>query len=353
MQDNQPQLNSTIQYLTKNFPYDERLSSMEMSQLWLTYLAYNANKFVYTRYFDTTQDPEFKSLFGDALNIVQSQLGSISSLFNTVGFPIPYGFSDKDINMNAKRLFSDGLMILHLRKQTRFGLVEFGHALSLVTRPDVKGFFNSGLDQQQNLLNKIDEVLERKGIYIKPPYTIVPDEVSYVKDKGDFYGGLLGKNRPINVLELTYLFENLIIKNKAHALLLGFSQVAEDEEVKRCFQKGVEVVRKIRERGSQYLEKENLPLPTTLDSEITDSTEAPFSDRLMVFDKLRVINLSVTAIGFAVANSNRKDIVVSYYRDIWDLANYGKMLLDLYIEKGWMEGIPLVADREEIMGLRH
>ncbi|MDR3543726.1 MAG: DUF3231 family protein [Desulfosporosinus sp.] len=351
-QDNQPQV-GTIPNPVKSFPYDERLSSMEMSQLWLLYLAYDANKYCYNYYYAKTQDPEMKSLFVDALNNVQPQLDAISNLFNTVRFPIPHGFKDKDVNINAKRLFSDGLMLMHLRKQTKFGLIEFGHALSLVTRPDVKEFINSGLIQQQNLLNKIDEVLEKKGIYIKPPYTIVPDRVSYVKDKGDFYGGLFGKNRPINILELSYMFENLMIKDIAHALLLGFSQVAEDVEVKKCFQKGIEVVRKIRERGSKYLKEENLTLPVTLDSEVTDSKEAPFSDRLMVFDKLRVVNLSVIAIGFAMASSSRKDIIVSYYDDMREVQNYGKMLLDLYLEKGWMEGIPLVADRDEIIGLSH
>jgi len=45
----------------------------------------------------------------------------MTNLFNSVGFPIPNGFGDKDVLPNAKRLYSDSLMLVYLRTLNKFG----------------------------------------------------------------------------------------------------------------------------------------------------------------------------------------------------------------------------------------
>jgi hypothetical protein len=94
-------------------------------------------------------------------------------------------------------------------------------------------------------------------------------------------------------------------------------------------------------------------MPIDWRSEITDSTESPFSDRLMLFHKMFDITYSVTANGFALGNCTRTDLVTAFVKATIDLKALGKDGMDLLVENGWMEDIPLVADREKIISSNH
>jgi len=343
--------NAPVPSEEKNFPFDERLSSWEMSQLWLIYQANSSIQCILQYFVATAQDPEIKAVLNDALNGITLQLSTVTNLFNTV-FPIPHGFSDEDVRPNAKRLYSDSLMLTWLRKIIKFGLVKLSHALPLASRPDVRDYLNNALVFTQSLFNKTQDLLVKKGIAIKPPYIPVPDKVNYVTDKYKYYGGLFGKKRPINVLELTHVFERLETKIAEKAMLLGFVQVVKDKEVKAYFSKGNDVVDKGIDRWSSILKDEDLSPSMHWTSEVTDSIESPFSDRLMLFHVMFSITYSITANGFALGNCNRTDIISSFSKATLDLGVYDKEGLDLMIDKGWLEEIPLAADREEIIGLQ-
>ena len=62
---------------------------------------------------------------------------------------------------------------------TKFGLIQLAHSLPLATRPDVRDYFNNALVLAQNLMNKIEDQLAKKGIAGRPPYAPVPDRVDY------------------------------------------------------------------------------------------------------------------------------------------------------------------------------
>jgi len=345
------QANVPVPSVSKNFPYDERLSSWEMSQLWLIYEANSSIKCILQYFVATAQDPEIKAVLNYALNGIIPQLSTVTNLFISVGFPIPHGFSDEDVNLNAKRLYSDSLMLTLLRKIIKFGFVKLAHALPLASRPDVQDYLNSALVFTQSLFNKTQHLLAKKGIAIKPPYTPVPDRVNYVTDKNNYYGSLLGKKRPLNVLELTHVSERLETKIAEKAILLGFVQVAIDKKVKAYFSKGNKMLDKEIDKWSSILKDEDLSSSLHWTSEVTDSTESPFSDRLMLFHVMFSITYSITANGFALGNCNRTDLVASFSKITLDLGGYDKEGLDLMIEKGWLEEIPLAADREEIISL--
>jgi len=344
------QINAPVPSEVKDFPYDERLSLWEMSQLWLIYQANSSIKCILQYFVATAQDPEIKAVLNEALNGIPPQLSTVANLFNSVGFPIPHGFSDEDVEQNAKRLYSDSLMLTYLRTIIKFGLVKLAHALPLASRPDVREYLNSALVLSQNLYNKTEDLLAKKGIAIKPPYIPVPGSVNYVTDK-NYYGGLFGKQRPINVLEGTHLFERVETKISERAIILGFAQVAKDKKVKAYLSKGNDVLDKEIDRWSSILKDEDLPAPMLWRSEVTDSTESPFSDRLMLFHLMFSITYSITANGFALGNCTRTDLVSGFSKAVLDLGIYGKEGLDLMIEKGWLEEIPPTADRKRIIGL--
>jgi hypothetical protein len=346
------QENVTTPGVVKDVPYDERLSSWEISQLWLTYQTVSTKKCFLQYFVAKTEDPDMKTLLNDYLNATFTELSTITDLFNSVGFPIPHGFTDEDVDPNAKRLYSDGLMLSYVRMMGGFRLVKWAHSLSLGIRPDVRDFFNSSLVQEQNLLNKAVDLLASKGINVRPPYTSIPDRVDYISNQS-WYGSLFGETRPLNVLELTHVFRRLENKLYESAILLGFTQAAKDPKIKAYFLKGLDMFDKEISRWSEILNKEDLILPRGWKSEVTDSVESPLSDKVMLFQTILSVTFSVAENGFALANSNRKDLIADYTKVELDLASYGKDGLDLMIENGWMEEIPLATDRNKIIGLKH
>lgn len=65
--------------------------------------------------------PRLKLFLTTSLNSIPLRLSTMTNLFNSVGFPIPNGFGDKDVLPNAKRLYSDSLMLVYLRTLNKFG----------------------------------------------------------------------------------------------------------------------------------------------------------------------------------------------------------------------------------------
>ena len=101
------------------------------------------------------------------------------------------------------------------------------------------------------------------------------------------------------------------------------------------------------------MQDEDLPVPIIWDHEVTDSTESPFSDKLIMFSILTMLRNRITLNGISLANCIRGDIITAFGGSIVALQAYSKDALDLMINSGWLEKIPQVADRQEIIGKHH
>jgi hypothetical protein len=97
-----------------------------------------------------------------------------------------------------------------------------------------------------------------------------------------------------------------------------------------------------------FLEDEDLPKPVNFDALVTDSTESPFSDKLILFHSTIFMSLSIQAYGLALGNCARTDVVSAITRLSAELGIYVKDGLDLMIEHGWLERIPEAANRKEL-----
>ena len=335
--------------LIKDGPNDERLSAAEMGHLWEMYLYNGAAKCRLQYFVAKAQDPEIRGVLEYALQTATTHLNKITQMFNTVGFPVPHGFTDEDVEPNAKRLFSDTLMLVYIRSFTNFELVESIVGLIRGIRTDVKEYYNACIDESQELLKRADEVSLRKGVFVKPPYIPVPDRVEYIF-QDTFFGGLIGDKRPINALELTHVYTRLQTKMLKRTMVLGFSQVVQSQKVQKILSKGKQMIDKQIDGWTKLLQDEDLPLPMTWEHEITDSSESPFSDKLIMFNMLTMMRNSVTLEGISLPNCVRADIVTAFAGSIVKLQGYSKDILDLMVNSGWLEKIPQTTDRKEIIG---
>ncbi len=334
-------------------PCDERLSAFELGELWEAYMADSSSMCLLQYFVAKTQDPEIRSILEYALQLSTGHVNTITQIFNSVNFPIPQGFTDEDVEPNAKRLFSDGYMLRYVHYVTRYGAVKYTKSLTTSTRPDVREFFNRCIDDIQDLDKKAREVLTKKGFFSEGVHIPIPDRIGYVYDDRSFYKSIFGDKRPINALEIAQVYRRCESRLIERVLVLGFSQTCKSQKVQKLFVKGKQVLDKQIERFSTILRDEELPIPIGLESEVTDSLESPISDKLMLFHTLSIIGYSLTALGISIASCTRADIVTAMNRTILETQFWAKDVLDLMIQSGWMEKIPQAADRKELVGLQH
>ena len=96
------------------------------------------------------------------------------------------------------------------------------------------------------------------------------------------------------------------------------------------------------------LREENIHVPQLLDTEVTNSTVAPFSDKLMMLKVGFLLGASLSYYGTALVASLRVDLIghceAAILRGLKLLPNWGTII----INNGWLEKLPDADDRKEL-----
>jgi hypothetical protein len=91
-----------------------RLTASELATLWNTYMADTMGKCVLIHFKKTVEDEKIEKIIDFALRIAEDHIDTITNLFHNEEIPIPEGFSEKDVNENAPRLFADAFYLRYL-----------------------------------------------------------------------------------------------------------------------------------------------------------------------------------------------------------------------------------------------
>jgi hypothetical protein len=325
-----------------------KLSASEISQLWAAYMNSSMCKCLFTHFLQTVEDSVIQSIIKHGLEIAETHLQKLTTIFQNEGYPVPCGFSvNKDVNTSTPRLFSDTFMLYFIYNT---GIMAFNfYALSktLSVRSDIDSYFSECVQE----LNKFDtmakNVLLSKGLFIRSPYLHPAKEVHFVKNQ-KFMTGWFGGKRPLSAMEITNIFTNLQRNALGTATMIGFSQVAQSKEVGQFMVRGRDISSKHTEIFSSMLGENHLPVPMTWDSEITDSKVAPFSDKMMMFMTTALIALSIGFYSTSAATSVRRDLSVHYVRLSAEIAKYAEDGANIMIDNGWLEEPPLSEDRDKL-----
>lgn len=325
----------------------EHLTATEMGKLWAIYMGNTMSLRVLEYYLQHLEDQDIKRIVVDAKNLCISFIQSIKKIFTQENFPIPFGFSEDDVNLAAPRLFSDEFYLHYLKYTAKAGLSIYSIAIPLITRADIRDFFIHCLNSTVKLITDLNTALLEKGFLMKPPPIPTPEKVDFVKKQNYLYG-LLGHIRPLHGLEITHLYDNIENNVTSKALLIGFSQVAKTEEVRQFMVRGREITDKHIEICSQHLHKGNLPSLPLLDHLVSDSTISPFSDKLMLFHKIDMFSMKIRSYGNGAALNGRRDIGAMYGQFLMDIALYVEDGANIMIDYGWMEQPPEAIDRNKL-----
>jgi hypothetical protein len=103
---------------------------------------------------------------------------------------------------------------------------------------------------------------------------------------------------------------------------------------------------------TSLLPKENIPIPSSSDSYVTDSTIAPFSEKLMLNHSLLLISSGLSSLGIAIADTMRKDLQTTYMKFTVEGKTYAKEGTDILIDNGWLEQPPQAVKHENLVGVK-
>jgi hypothetical protein len=324
-----------------------RLTSPEMASLWTAYLNDTMAICVIEYMLEKVEDTEIKPVFEFALSLAGQHIQAITGILNEEKFPLPFGFTDNDVNLSAPRLFSDTFWLIYLNEMAIHGLTGYNVALTTATRSDIREYYTKCMSSSMELYHRTTDVLLSKGIFSRPPYISTPPNADYVK-KQSFISGWFGDRRPLNAIEISNIFFNLKKDIVSRALQMGFSQVAKAQEVREYMVRGVNITFKHIEIFSSILHENDLPSPIRWDSEVTNSNISPFSDKLMMYHAMVLIATAVGFYGAGMAVCMRTDIALQYQRIITETQKYAEDGINIMIDKSWMEQPPQADDRKAL-----
>ncbi|MCM3670650.1 DUF3231 family protein [Mesobacillus maritimus] len=331
----------------KKLTYHEKYTSVEIGKLWATYTGNTLSKCILSYFLNNVEDPEIEKMVKQGLDLGNSFLTKIKDFFKEEDFATPIGFTEKDVDVNAPRLFTDEYYLYYLRYASKTALSLYSIAIPLMVEKDVREFFIDSCAATIELVNNANDLLIEKGLLKKPPMIPIPDKVDFLK-KQNYLNGFFGNVRPLSALEVTHLYDIIDTNVISKVLLIGFSQVAKNDQVRNFFLRGKNLTQKHIAVCSNHLQKENLPSPSLLDDFVTTSTVSPFADKVMLAHKIEMFSMKIRAYGNAMSLGARRDLGAMYGKLLLDIGLYVEDGANIMINHGWMEEPPKAASRDEL-----
>ncbi|WP_347552968.1 DUF3231 family protein (plasmid) [Pseudalkalibacillus hwajinpoensis] len=182
--------------------------------------------------------------------------------------------------------------------------------------------------------------MEKKGLSQTKVHIPTPDGIEKVHQQS-FLGGWFTGHRSLNAAEILQLHFHFTGLAAAKEFYRSFAQTVDSKEVKQYFERGETMIEKHLKILQSHLAKDELSQIPTWESEIKESTAAPFSEKLMLY-KISVLSASATGkYGMAISSVMRKGVGLDLSRMMAEFLQYGEDGLNLMIERGHMDQIPL------------
>jgi len=326
---------------------EKKIVALDVSNLWTPYMnntmALCVNKYA----LQTIQDPEINAAFCNALNIAENIVQKITAIFNQEHFPIPKGFTEEDVHLNAPRLFSDELWLFYLHQMSIHGLTAYSLGITASRRRDVRQFYFETYKESNELYETTLELLQSKGFMERSPTIALPEKIEFA-EKQNFLAGWFGHQRPLNTIEISSLYFNLQKTILTKGLALGFSQTAKLKEIRRFMEEVVQVAAEHIEIFTTILHEDFISSAITWDTHVTDSQIAPFSDKLIMFHCAFLIQAAMAYYGTALSGSMRRDLGLKYSSAIARDVKLAEDCANILITNGWFEEPPSSVDRREL-----
>ncbi|HZK54390.1 MAG TPA: DUF3231 family protein, partial [Desulfosporosinus sp.] len=160
---------------------------------------------------------------------------------------------------------------------------------------------------------------------------------------------LFGQKRALLVGEITHISCVILGNIVGRVLTTGFGQVCKTKEISEYMFRGRDMSSKKIDIFTSVLTSENIPVPSTSYSSVTDSIIPPFSEKLMLFHIVASGLISISNDGMALSECSRSDLSTSFMRFLTEAMNYSKDGADIMIHKNWFEQPPQAIKHENLV----
>lgn len=326
-----------------------RLTSAEIASLWTAYMNESMSRCVLGFMLQHIEEPEIKLIVQTAYDTANNHLEQLTIIFEKENFAIPNGFTEQDVNMNAPWLFSDTFCLTYVNHMAKVGMIAYSGFVSMSIRKDIRGYFIQSLTETATLYNQSTEIALSKGINPRPPYIEVPKETDYIDSK-KYLSGLnpFSDKRPLNSVEISYLYMNIMTNSVGTKLSLGFAQSSPSKEVQDFMLRGKDISKKHIKIFVSALLGGDIQTPQVPDVSVSNSTTQTFSDKLSMFHMSLISAAGMGNYATAAAASQRTDLAVNYERLSLEIAGYAKSGADIMIKNNWLEQPPGTKNRENL-----
>ncbi|WML58581.1 DUF3231 family protein [Neobacillus sp. PS2-9] len=324
-----------------------KLTSSEIGTLWGEYVNGTMTDTV-NRYMVTIiEDASIKAIFEDAIETFSRQKKQLVTFIENEGFPIPNGFSETDFNKGAERLFTDIFCLNYLHVMTLHGLLGHTTSLGVSVRKDLREFYDSCDNDAKRMYHQTIELLLEKGSFQRDPMFYPSKQTEFISSK-DFTDGFFGKGRRLTATEIISISFNLKKSIMAKTLAIAFGQVAQNKLVKEFLTDTEKTSDDQIKMFTKIMQEDNLPVPKSLETEVTTSTNSPFSDKLMMYHIGFLFQAAQAYHGTGLASAMRTDLVVAFEGVILKNILVTKKWFNIMVKYGWLEQPPLAPNREEL-----
>src|SRR5699024_7364155 len=188
-----------------------------------------------------------------------------------------------------------------------------------------------------------------KGISARHPFIETPKHTDYVDSK-KYLSGLnpFSDKRPVNAVEISHLYMNILTNAVGAKLCLAFAQTSTNKDVQDYMLRGKEISQKHMKIFVDTLMKDNVDVPQVPNVTISNSTTPTFSDKLIMFHMNLIISSGTGNYSTAASASQRSDLMVNYERLSFEVMRLAKSGADIMIKYSWLEQPPGIKDREKL-----
>lgn len=324
-----------------------KLTSSEIGTLWGEYVNGTMTDVVNRYMITIIEDQPIKAIFKDAINTFEKQKRQLVTFLENEGFPIPIGFTESDLFKGKPRLFTDIFCLNYLHIMTLHGLLGHSTTFAVSVRKDLREFYDSCDNDAKNMYHQTIDLLLEKGNFQRDPLFYPEQNPQYISSH-DFTDGFFGKGRKLAATEIISISLNLKKSIMAKTLSIAFSQVAQSKEVRKFLTDSEKTADQQIKTFSKIMQGDNLPVPKSWETEVTTSTESPFSDKLMLYHIGFLFQAAQNYHGAGLASSMRTDLVTAYEGTILKNLMVTKKWFDLMVQNKWLEQPPLAPNRSEI-----
>ncbi|WP_079508862.1 DUF3231 family protein [Mesobacillus jeotgali] len=331
-------------------PDKASITSAELGVLWLTYQEKTMIMRMLEYLIEKADDDQAKDIMTSLHKELELYVSKIIEIFKQEGAVIPVGFTEEDVIKDVPKLYDNGfdIMFVRLFKEISMGL----HALNMTMtfREDINLLIEGLTSLSQKYFRICSQYLLEKGLLVRAPYVSMPNSVEFVKNKDYLSSSALNpltQKRTLNTVEVAHLHKAIESNLTGLHMILGFAQCANNKEVKQYLYEGAELAKGIIKELSELMLQDNLPVPQTPGGNTTQSTAAPFSDKLMMYCISLFCSFSLGSNSLGTAFSLRNDLPAKMSIFTKDVFEYGHKGAKIMIKNGWTEEPPQMSRRQQ------